>query len=108
MLNSAYCGFMLNKVSSFMKIMHFIEHQLLFSIIIEPQIHIFKLVRQITSKTLVNRLKNLQTNVLSNTWYFIHVSFDTAFFHNTVDNIINQTVIVINIFKKSLELKLAK
>ncbi len=73
-----------------------------------PQIHIFKSVRQITSKTLVNRLKNLHTNVLSNTWYFIHVSFDTAFFRNTVDNIINQTVIFINIFKKSLELKLAK
>ncbi len=74
----------------------------------KPQIHIFKSVRQITSKTLVNRLKNLQTKVLSNMWYLIHVSFDTAFVRNTVDRIMNQMLIFMNIFKKSLELKLAK
>ncbi len=76
--------------------------------IMKPQIRIFKSVRQITSKTLVNRLKNLQTNVLSNMWYFIHVSFDTAFVRSTVEKRINQMLIFINIFKKSLVLKLVK
>ncbi len=48
----------------------------------------------------MNRLKNLQTNVTSNMWYLINVSFDTAFVRNTVDKIMNQTLIFINVFKK--------
>lgn len=54
----------------------------------QAQIHTFKSLRRITTKTLVNRLKNLQTSVLSTMCYFIQV-YLTQHVSVTVDKIMN-------------------
>ena len=51
----------------------------------EVKTHIFKSIRQTTSKLLVNRLINVPTNELLNTLYLIHVLNDTSLVCNTGD-----------------------